>query len=468
VPVSAKLSIHSFLTAFVLVLWLVSDPVLTLFVGGVCALVVYGTLTVIECLDSPGLITPFSYHFAWNAAALGLAAGYFGFVIWNSGWTRFDTIPYVTAKDLSVGYVLCIVASLLTHAVLRYFSPTEKAVTELKRVVPAMVGLVIFLAGAVVIVAPRGIVALSGLPAAVVRFSPLAVLLAVAFGPSERRFYWTKLFSGTAFLIAANLLAFFPYKGGVIQSLFPLMIALWRKSRRLALAVAVVVPLFYLGIVAPFVTASRNKTDLNPLERLSVINTEKSGTSRFDALMARLFEPIEAGYIVGETRFHGFLGGETMKNVEYALVPRFLWPEKPTMDSGKWFTSYLGFPELETSTAMTPAGELYWNFSVPGLVLGSALLCCLYGLLWRIAERFGKGTFFGALLYFFVILYPTSAGDASSMFILIPSLLILLLPFILWSRFKTAACWMFQPLMRPDHTALAAALRQTTKSGTAL
>jgi hypothetical protein len=243
-------------------------------------------------------------------------------------------------------------------------------------------------------------------------------------------------------------------------SLFPLMIALWKRSKRLALAVTVVVPLFYLGIVAPFVTASRNKTDLNPLERLSVINTEKSGTSRFDALMARLFEPIEAGYIVGETRFHGFLGGETMKNIEYALVPRFLWPEKPTMDPGKWFTSYLGFPELETSTAMTPAGELYWNFSVPGVVLGSVLLCWLYSLLWRIAERFGKGTFFGALLYFFVILYPTSAGDATSMFILIPSLLLLLSPIIFWPKIKGTGRWLFAPLMKPAPQLVARVFKQ--------
>ena len=461
---SAKISIHCFLGLFVVLLWLGTNPALTLFAGGVCALIVYGILTIIECFDSPELITPFSYHFAWNAAALGLAASYFGFTIWNSGWMRFDTIPYVTVKDLASGYVLCIVASLLTHAALRYFSPKETPVTQLKRVVHPLLGLIIFLAGAIVIIAPRGIVALSGLPAAVVRFSPLAVLLAVAFGPRSRRFYWTKLFAGTVFLVAANLLAFFPYKGGVIQSLFPLMIALWKRSRRLALAAAVVVPLFYLGIVAPFVTASRNKTDLNPLERLSVINTEKTGTSRFDALMARLFEPIEAGYIVGETRFHGFLGGETMKNIEYALVPRFLWPEKPTMDSGKWFTDYLGFPELETSTAMTPAGELYWNFSLPGVLLGSVLLCCLYSLLWRIAERFGKGTFFGSLLYFFVILYPTSAGDATSMFILIPSLLLLLSPFIFWPGIKASARWMFQPLMQPHPTVVLQAMEQTSES----
>jgi hypothetical protein len=123
VSVSSKISIHCILAAFVLAVWLLSNPALTLFVGGVCALIVYGSLTIIEGSDSPELITPFSYHFAWNAAALGLAASYFGLVIWNSGWTRFDTIPYVTAKNLAGGYVLCIVASLLTHAALRYLSP---------------------------------------------------------------------------------------------------------------------------------------------------------------------------------------------------------------------------------------------------------------------------------------------------------------------------------------------------------
>jgi Na+-transporting NADH:ubiquinone oxidoreductase subunit NqrD len=101
---------------------------------------------------------------------------------------------------------------------------------------------------------------------------------------------------------------------------------------------------------------------------------------------------------------------------------------------------------------------------VPGLVIGTFLLGCLYSLLWRVAELFGKGTFLGALLYFFVILYPTSAGDASTMFILIPSLLILLLPFIFWAKVKTAARWMFQPPMQPDHAVLLVALKEPAKS----
>ena len=307
-----------------------------------------------------------------------------------------------------------------------------------------------FVAGGIVIMAPPGAMALSGLPAAIARFSPLAILLAVAFGPMQRRFYWTKLITGTAFLVAANLLAFFPYKGGVIQSLFPLMIAFWKRSKRLTMVAAVLVPLFYLGIVAPYVTASRSKTKLNPLERLSAIDTQTDDAHRFDALMKRLFEPIGAGFIVGEARFHGYLKGETLKNVEYAFVPRFLWPDKPNMSSGNWFTAYLGFGELETSTAMTPAGELYWNFSVPGMVFGIVLLGCLYGLLWRVAEHFGKGTFLGALLYFYVILYPTSAGDATSMFVLIPSLLVLLAPVLFWSKMKAAGRWFFGPLMKPE------------------
>lgn len=453
---SAKLALHGCLALFVASLWLYGDPVLTLLVGGVSALLVYGTLTIVECFGSPQLVTPFSYHFAWNTASLGLAGTYFGITIGDGGWTRFDTLSYVKASDLAVGLVVCIVASLLTHATLRVLSPREKPAAELKKIVPGFLGLIIFAAGAVVIIAPRGIVALGGLPAAVARFSPLAILLAIAFGPMQRRFFWTKLAIGTAFLVAANLLAFFPYKGGVIQSLFPLMIAMWRKSRKLALTAAALVPLFYLGIVAPYVTASRTKTKLNPLERVSAIDTQTNAPHRFDMLMKRLFEPIEAGFIVGEARFHGYLEGETLKNVEYAFIPRFLWPDKPTMGSGKWFTAYLGHANEDTSTAMTPAGELYWNFSLPGLVFGLVLLGCLYSLLWRFAEHFGKNTFMGALLYFFVILYATSAGDASGMFVIIPTLLVLLLPVLLWPKIKAGTRWFFQPLMKPDRELLAA------------
>src|SRR6185312_2323991 len=140
-------------------------------------------------------------------------------------------------------------------------------------------------------------------------------------------------------------------------------------SRKMAVGLAFLVPVFYLSIVAPFVTASRTHETVDPLQRIAGLDTNNGG-SKFDTAMSRVFEPIESGFIYVETRFHGYLWGGTMKNLEYVLVPRFLWPDKPDMTSGKWFTAYLGYPDMDSNTSMTGAGETYWNFSVLGLIFG--------------------------------------------------------------------------------------------------
>jgi hypothetical protein len=276
--------------------------------------------------------------------------------------------------------------------------------------------------------------------------------MAVAFGSRARRYYWFKLLSGTAFLVAANMFAFFPYKGGVLQSLFPLMIAVWKKSRRLAFGLALLVPVFYLAIVAPFVTASRSQEEVDPLQRVADLDTNNQG-GKFDTFMLRVFEPIESGFIYGETRFRGYLWGTTMKHLEYAIVPRFVWPDKPDMSSGKWFTEYLGHPDVESNTAMTAAGEMYWNFSILGLVFGMIMVGLCFSFLWRLAEMLGTASFFGALLYVLAVINSSTSGDASGALLMVVSVSVVFCPVFLWPRIRKATYWFTHPpLSAVDHT----------------
>lgn len=436
----------------IFVLWIFSGPVLVLFVGGLLGILIYGLLAVAECLSFRDLISPLSYHFVWNTAALGIAPMFFATVVWNSGWTYFDQVSYVSSRDLAAGYLLCVSASFIIHATLRRVAPKRRDVHDVKRIIHPLAGIAIFVLGGVVIMAPLGEPILGGLAASLLRFSPLAILMAIALGSPKRKHYWPKLIFGTGLLLAANLLAYFPYKGAVFQSMFPLLIAMWKKSRLLATSAVLCVPLLYIGLVAPFVNASRSQAKVNPLERHFDESHSDDG-NKFGQFMARVFMPIDSGYIVGQTRFHGFLGGESMKNVEYGLVPRFLWPDKPNMSSGKWFTQRLG-SRFDTSTAMTPEGELYWNFSVFGVIFGMAGLACIYGLLWRLSEHFGKDSFLGGLLYVFAIIDTTNAGDASGTIIVLSTTLLLFLPAISWSKIKRATAWFFDPLLRPGRETL--------------
>jgi hypothetical protein len=60
----------------------------------------------------------------------------------------------------------------------------------------------------------------------------------------------------------------------------------------------------------------------------------------------------------------------------YAVVPRYLWPDKPISELGYWFSyAVLGNPRSEhQSEALMLPGELYLNFGLPGVCVGFLLL----------------------------------------------------------------------------------------------
>ncbi len=78
------------------------------------------------------------------------------------------------------------------------------------------------------------------------------------------------------------------------------------------------------------------------------------------------------------------------------LVPRVLWPGKPILLEGVYFSAYLqgerGIDSIDTSTisgsvAPTLFGSFFWNLGWPGLVLSSIALGILSGLVFRFLKR---------------------------------------------------------------------------------
>jgi hypothetical protein len=80
-----------------------------------------------------------------------------------------------------------------------------------------------------------------------------------------------------------------------------------------------------------------------------------------------------------------------MGYVPLAFVPRILWHDKPTVDPGRYFTAALGAASdkslVSTSTGQTAAGELFWNFGWPGVVIGMYLLGAALSGAWWGADR---------------------------------------------------------------------------------
>ena len=93
----------------------------------------------------------------------------------------------------------------------------------------------------------------------------------------------------------------------------------------------------------------------------------------------------QIGRIVDED---GFLEGSTLEYLAYAFVPRFLWPDKPTIAKGAWFAMRIGQANISrdgrimNSVNMTIPGELYLNFSWLGVVAGCLVFGALLAALW--------------------------------------------------------------------------------------
>ncbi|MGI9077945.1 MAG: hypothetical protein ACR2G6_11570 [Gemmatimonadaceae bacterium] len=93
----------------------------------------------------------------------------------------------------------------------------------------------------------------------------------------------------------------------------------------------------------------------------------------------------QIGRIVEED---GFLEGQTLAYLGFAFIPRFLWPEKPTIAKGPWFALRIGQARVNeqgritNAVNMTIPGELYLNFGWLGTILGCLAYGAFLGTLW--------------------------------------------------------------------------------------
>lgn len=110
------------------------------------------------------------------------------------------------------------------------------------------------------------------------------------------------------------------------------------------------------------------------------------------------------------TNGNEFKRGETVAILGVALIPRFLWPNKPLIALGVWFAVKIG-QALETengwyntSINMSVPGHLYLEFGWMGLVFGSLLIGLFFKFLWTsCALTSQSNNFTGSLLGSFLL-----------------------------------------------------------------
>ena len=82
-----------------------------------------------------------------------------------------------------------------------------------------------------------------------------------------------------------------------------------------------------------------------------------------------------------------YANGETYYSLLFKPIPRFLYPDKPTVETGQWFGHRYGFLDERDTTSshnLPQLVELYVNFGGLGIVLGMFVLGVVYAVVVRL------------------------------------------------------------------------------------
>jgi len=432
--------------------WVANDPATTLYVMGVASLVVYAYLLLVEARRAPLGLSPLSFYFGWYMIVLGPAAIHHANKISEQISIHF-AIKVIYPDDIAAGYLLYLFGSFSLHAGMQLTRPLVKPGETPPE--PGKGFLWLWCVGPFIRVFGAALGSL-GAFAGMAQWASLAALTAYVIHEGKnykRGSFWMILSAGTLAEFVMNLRA--GSKAYLMFSFLPLGLLFMRERplRRWLPLLGAGLSVFYLGLVAPVVSAARTTAEVSgETQGDRIVRTYSRGDygegqgieEQAAAFFERTFEPTPAGFLYSEVERDGLRYGETMEYLTYAFVPRLFWPDKPSVARGTWFYYYLGAvrdeSEATTSIAQTSAGELYWNFGLPGVFFGLGLLGALFGLLWRVATAFPAQDPLRLLLYVSLVFNMIDMGEAGSTLVNIAFRAVVLVPVILvFSQMKRRA-----------------------------
>jgi hypothetical protein len=404
------LFVHAVAVGLILLGHLVIDDVATFLIfGGVIAFVTYSLIGANELRRCPIWFDPISVYFLWYSIVFGACAIYAGIYV-GSGKGFTFVISDIDSETLPWALCVCLLGTLAFHFGLSLFRParssdpaaTEESVGGMKWIV------LLWALGQVAFWVPSLFTWLGNIRTAL-RFGSIGAASSLALRSSAELGIGQSTFRA-CFLIAnaGTLLAGFA-SGMKADIMFALLPTAWFflrevqlglvKTRMIGFVLGAIT--LYLIILYPMMTGYRRiarteyRGSTTPL--LDIYDAWSSGAAQvaagapsdeMDQTFARLSQFIPVAYFVAHVRVHGLQFGATMNYARYAFVPRIIWPDKPNLSRGAWFSVYLGFARSEDkgfSVAQTATGELYWNFGSVGVFLGMLLIGAINGLIWRTA-----------------------------------------------------------------------------------
>ena len=433
----ADVRLHALVVGLIVVCYYSESSWVTLVFGGILCFPTYLYLGFREGRRSPLWFSPLSFYFFWYSIGLGISAIYMGSVVSSGEWVGFS-VARIPPEDIATGYVIYVIGSVALHAGIQWFRPTvsdnsiaAKPDLSVKRLNWLIV---LWVLGLVNSWAPNWL-AFLGAFSGVFNWVSFAATAAFAILPREwfrlsRAAFTMVLVIATIGLLAANLQA--GSKAFIMFSFIPVIwLFIIRQPLRRWLPVFVLtLSVFYLGIVAPIMASARQMSlkssdstaslFINSFRIWDWADTEQYSSDFYwqqtDQFLRRQFDPIAPAYLVGDVRNNGFQLGSTMVYVWYAFIPRLIWPEKPSVTRGAWFATYIGFAKSEeeatTSLGITATGEVYWNYGIPGVIIGMFIIGCLLGQLWRLAGSDPRRQPLRMILYCLIMLNMPNMPEA--------------------------------------------------------
>jgi hypothetical protein len=345
---------------------------------------------------------------------------YFAFFGLGAIWTYQDparvgydkyVMPYLTEATF---YCLLGYLALVAGYYGPWFRPKprerfEESPASLTLVlVPGLLGFVGSIAAALWARAAWAGISLPGIFSSLSQLSPLFhfgwalcwLLVFSKFGtPRQRLFLLAVFVPATAMILFASLTD--KSLAGTLAAV-PL-IALWYAHGKLPWRTLLILALLLVFVVFPFFNTYRwLDPQISIASRAAmtgrIISHWDSDTFLSASLVSvkrRLALVNSVAVVVRDTgRWVPYAEGRTLFMPAMAIfIPRMIWPDKPSFALGREFGETFRIVSVldeKTSVAATVPGELYWNYDLPGVILGMAL--------------------WGAVLRFFYRRYGQAAG----------------------------------------------------------
>ena len=387
-----------------------AEPHAVLLVGGVVAACAYSYMIWTECRYQQIALTPLTCFLFWFGLVLGPTSIYVALRFSNDSALAF-LVWLVPMRAVASGYVMTLLGACCLHLGMLLGLPHKLSLTSAEpseRVELTIPVLFACVAASVVFAAFAKSLLFMGstFEYVLAGLGPAAACLYASSRHYGFRQKWVKvLILAPVTILLAEAVGGTGSKLVIFSAAIPLLWYFLAERQRLKylLAAGPLIAGVFVFVVAPAVNQARLAHGTAKLGTDEILAAGGQLASEFrrdpgdyilrslDYAVLRLFiEPVAVGYIVTRVEAEGYLGGRGFAYLAWAAIPRLLWPDKPLVSRGEWFTSEIGFSMNEeastTSTGMTSPGELYWNFGWAGVVIGMAFLGYLISrLLWRLA-----------------------------------------------------------------------------------